>query len=196
MRTLGKQPGDTIIEVLLAVTVFSLVAVGGLTIMNQGMNTAQQAVELTQVKQQIDSQAAAIRAAHDAALGDTPATWDAINRDTGTASSLVVDAPNGTKACAAIPSSAFVMNPRTGTVHTTAPQGMDDSATIPYAGIWYEKVSDTTPTQVAGIWVESSMAPRFANFPNARDFRIRACWYVPGSPMLKTLETLVRVYEP
>ena len=48
------QRGDTIIEVLLAVTVFSLVAIGAMMVMNQGTNSAQRSLEVTLVKQQIE----------------------------------------------------------------------------------------------------------------------------------------------
>src|ERR1035437_7179154 len=61
-----RQRGDTLIEVLFAVSVFSLVAIGGLTIMNQGSNTTQRALEITLVRQQIDAQAEGLRFLHDA----------------------------------------------------------------------------------------------------------------------------------
>ena len=63
MRLITER-GDTIIEVLLAITVFSLVAVGAMTIMSQGTNTTQRSLEMSLVKQQIDAQAEALRAAY------------------------------------------------------------------------------------------------------------------------------------
>ena len=70
------ERGDTIIEVVFAVTVFSLVAVGGITIMNQGTATAQRSLEIGLVREQIDSQADALRYIHGAyiANGATPST--------------------------------------------------------------------------------------------------------------------------
>ena len=59
-----RERGDTIIEVLFAVTVFAMVAVGSMAIMNQGTGTAQRSLEITQVRQQIDAQAEAIRYIH------------------------------------------------------------------------------------------------------------------------------------
>ena len=56
-----KQRGDTLVEVLFATAVFSLVAVSGLSIMNQGTSTAQRALEITLVRNEINSQAEAIR---------------------------------------------------------------------------------------------------------------------------------------
>lgn len=56
-----KSRGDTIIEVILAVAVFSLVAVGAMSIMNHGVAMAQRSLEITLVRQQIDAQAEMLR---------------------------------------------------------------------------------------------------------------------------------------
>src|SRR5882762_1936652 len=61
-----KQRGDTIVEVLFAVTVFSLVAVGGLSLMNQGTAMAQRSLEIGLVRDQMDAQADALRYMHNA----------------------------------------------------------------------------------------------------------------------------------
>src|SRR5674476_81397 len=53
--------GDTLVEVLFATAVFSLVAVGCLSIMNQGAATAQRALEITLVRNEIDAQAETLR---------------------------------------------------------------------------------------------------------------------------------------
>lgn len=57
--------GDTLVEVLLGVTIFSLVAVIALETMNRGMAIAQYSLETTLVRQQVDTQAEMIRYAHD-----------------------------------------------------------------------------------------------------------------------------------
>ena len=49
------ERGDTIIEVMFAFVLFSMVIVGAFMIMNQGMALAQRSLEVTQVRQQIDS---------------------------------------------------------------------------------------------------------------------------------------------
>lgn len=61
-----RQRGDTIIEVIIAVTVFSLVAVGGITLMNQGAAMAQRSLEIGLVRDQIDAQADILRYLHTA----------------------------------------------------------------------------------------------------------------------------------
>ncbi len=187
--------GDTIIEVLLAVTIFSLVAVGALAVMNRGLNTAQQSLEITQVKQQIDSQAAALRAAHVAHIA-APApsdSWNAIIDQIGPSGSTD-KATFGSVTCPDIPRGSFAMNPRSGTVQTTLGK-MDGTATNPYSGVWYANNTTTVVSQARGIWIEASRI-NGGSFPAARDFTIRACWYVAGSSVPQTLETLVRLYEP
>lgn len=191
MRAMISHRGDTIIEVLLAVTIFSIVAVGAMSVMNRGIATAQTAVEINQVKQQIDSQAEALRAAHQAFISDGPtrSVWPALPSLTGTAAA----ATSGS--CPALPSGAFIMNPRTGQIAT--PSRMDATATVPYAGVWYTTSTDVAIREARGIWIESSQSNATDGSINrARDFRIRACWYVPGSSMPQTTETLVRLYEP
>lgn len=82
------QRGDTIIEVILAVTVFSVVAVGGIGVMNQGVATAQRSLEIGQVRAQIDAQADALRYIHStyvSSLGTTNPgakdVWDTVASD-------------------------------------------------------------------------------------------------------------------
>jgi type II secretory pathway pseudopilin PulG len=56
-----REKGDTIIEVLFAITVFSFVAIASLSIMNQGSATAERALEITLVRSEITSQAQTLR---------------------------------------------------------------------------------------------------------------------------------------
>ena len=52
MKTRFKQ-GDTIIEVTLAISIFAMMMVGGLTIMNNGLAKAQGTVQLTMARNKI-----------------------------------------------------------------------------------------------------------------------------------------------
>ena len=45
--------GDTIVEVVFAVTIFSMVTVGAISIMNKGVAIAQQSLEITLVRQNV-----------------------------------------------------------------------------------------------------------------------------------------------
>ncbi len=53
--------GDTVIEVIIAITIFCLVAVISVTLMNNGISTAQGSLETTMARNEIDAQAEALR---------------------------------------------------------------------------------------------------------------------------------------
>src|SRR6266536_4809062 len=55
-----RQSGDTLVEVLLGIVVLSVVVVGGISLMTFGLAQAQNAVEHTQVRTQINSQSSAL----------------------------------------------------------------------------------------------------------------------------------------
>ena len=57
--------GDSIIEVLFAVTIFSALAISGLSVMNRGVGTAQRSLEVSLVRQEMNSQAEVLRFMHD-----------------------------------------------------------------------------------------------------------------------------------
>lgn len=188
--------GDTIIEVLLAVTVFSLVAVTAIVVMNHGTSSAQRSLEVTQVKQQIDAQAEALRAAHQEDLasrsqtGKPSADWAGIAAlpDQGT-----IDVSGTT--CPADFSNAFILNARTATLYNdTRIQTMDNASAPPYSKIVYQdKGMSNVISGVYGIWIEKSTDANFS--PKAYDFRIRACWYGAGLAVPMQLETTVRLYD-
>ena len=83
------ERGDTIIEVIFAVTVFSMVALGGMALMNQGAAMAQRSLEISMVRDQMDAQADGLRYIHDAymaglggAANSTVArVWNAVASD-------------------------------------------------------------------------------------------------------------------
>ena len=68
MLIAGRRAGDTIIEVLFAITIFAAIAIGAMAIMNQGISTAQNSLELNLVRNNIDSQAELLRYLQNAKL--------------------------------------------------------------------------------------------------------------------------------
>lgn len=201
----ARQRGDTIVEVLFAVTVFALIAVGSMAIMNQAMNTAQRALEVTLVRQQMDAQAEAIRYIHQAYVADyvrggaaptgTAAQWiEMKNRGVAQASEFgVVD---GSQCLEDIPAQKpFILNARTAEVWNSEPTmtAPEDSSSPPFAQVRYN--DDSSIDSAYGIWVEA-VPSSAANQTGFIDFHIRACWESPGSSAPMTLGTIVRLYEP
>ena len=64
------KKGDTLIEVTLAVGIFSLVAISVVAVMAGGMSSTQTALETTLAREEIDAQAEALRFIHSAYIAD------------------------------------------------------------------------------------------------------------------------------
>ena len=64
------KKGDTLIEVPLAIGIFSMVAISVVAVMTSGTSNAQNALETTLAREEIDTQAEALRFIHSAYLAD------------------------------------------------------------------------------------------------------------------------------
>lgn len=188
-----RQRGDTIVEVLFSIAVFSLIAVGGLSIMNQGTALAQRALEINLVRQQMDSQAEALRYVNQAYVADfgkngaPTALWNKIATEKTVSQAsrfeaMVVDNKCVVPAANANP---FALDT---TKLTTDPLLTPTATPATFAKIRY----DGGTTVAEGIWVQ---AVRTGN-QGFYDFHIRACWDSPGRTSPMTLGTIVRLYEP
>ena len=71
MRIAKFLTGDTLIEVLLATTIFSFVAISSMVIINNNTNNLEANLELTMARAEIDAQAEAIRFIHDAYVAES-----------------------------------------------------------------------------------------------------------------------------
>lgn len=216
-QVIHRERGDTIIEVLLAITIFSLLAVGAIAVMNQGTNSAQRALEITQVRQQIDAQAEALRYVHqnyifslgqdqngsvDESLssgwGDVREAAIASDNDGVTAFGV-----NGATSCNSIPVHAFILDARKASLSSILPLSLSDteldaSTLPPYAQVVYspgEAGEVGAIQQSYGIWIEATRAEA-VNQVSYINFHIRACWENPGSGAAMTLGTIVRLYDP
>ncbi len=212
MLMIKKQRGDTLIEVLIAVTVFSAVAVGAISVMTRGIAAAQTSLEMNLVRNQIDTQAELLHHLHavemNAKEGSPEATggWD-------TAISLAQDAasdydtikdfnshckPATTTSPIGMPSHAFYIDPGMGGI-------------VKASSAQHKFVQPTTFSQVYSgpsgrsemVWIEavkeSDSSSDSAVLKKTRyyDFHIRACWDSPGADGgLMKLGTIVRLYAP
>ncbi|HET8884648.1 MAG TPA: prepilin-type N-terminal cleavage/methylation domain-containing protein [Candidatus Saccharimonadales bacterium] len=210
VRRVRTNQGDTLIEVMFAFAIFALVAVGSLTIMNQGIATAQRSLEITLVRAQMDAQAEAIRYIHQAYVaayqkgGPTPtgtaAEWLAMTSKTtgkGADSASQFGQTNDTLCPETVPGERpFILNARTATVWDSVPQSspLAGASLPPFAQIIYN--DDSSINQAYGIWVEAIPSSSNTNGTGFVDFHIRSCWSGAGSSAPVTLGTIVRLYEP
>lgn len=199
MQLRRRQRGDTIIEVMLAFAVFALLVVGAISVMNRGVASAQEALETTLVREQIDGQAEALRFLYQSYMSDSSSPT---NASALTFAGIRADAENnedrdasefGHPQClTGIPrQNPFVINPLTGGVIKTLHSMSEDEAPA-YAQITYNDDGTAAPY---GLWIEAVKGGA-TNQPKFIDFHIRACWYSVTSDAPRTLGTIVRLYMP
>lgn len=207
------QAGDTLIEVLFAITVFSLVVVSSLAIMNQGSAAAQRSLETTLVRQQVDTQANTLRYLHEAYVTNYQAGYSTNPNLTLTGATgefyKIVQSVSATGAksasnfsvsgnkCPTPPTGSFILNPRTATF---IPNSSIFKPATSYAQLTFDTTNTATLTSSDGIWVEAVRSANSTDPTQANsgyiDFHIRACWSSPGISVPSTLGTIVRLYEP
>ena len=191
----AKHRGDTIVEVVLAFAVFSMVSVGTMTVMGQGTNAAQRALEITLVRQQIDAQAEALRAAQQAYAANSGIAdneWRKIARASVAENSTVYADETACPASNAVLQRSFIMDPRNASLVNDVQwfQDIASKADSPFA-----QVVAGANVRSYGMWIEREFKPG-GTVANAFDFKVRACWYAAGMDIPMQLETVVRLYEP
>jgi type II secretory pathway pseudopilin PulG len=175
-----RERGDTLIEVIFATAVLSLIIVIALSVMNAGTAQAERAVEGTFVRQGIDSQTAMLRFARDAYVdkeAGADVLWSGPNGILNQRSSSILDfsqlattQPN----CKPTNNKAFWLDTQGGLVTVNTIFSAPTTYAAPGNGMWIE----ATPTGTA----------------NYVDFYIYACWSAPNGVGNSTSGTVVRLY--
>lgn len=203
------QRGDTLIEVLFAVTVFSLIVVGALSLMNQGTSASRRALETTIAREAIDGQAETLRFLHESYVagyqsGATYNTSDAVTSPGEEYFRIIENAKAYPKTAASdlsvadvcpetAPSGSFVVDP-------AAARAIIDPTVLERTELYPELVynAEGAFTSSNGLWIEAIRPTTNVGVTNAGtiDFHIRACWQALGSDVPVTIGTIVRLYEP
>lgn len=198
----AMQRGDTIIEVLFAVTVFSLVAVISISIMNKGVAMAQRSLEITLVRQQMDAQADLVRLSHAAYIDDMDKTtgpgeiWKEIRSSARTSGSLpTLNSP--TTCPVDVPGSFVIARTAPGASNITLQKFSRVEPATVYSKVDVDRTI-TRPIAAEGLWMQAIRIRPTDSTVNvdAYDVYIRACWNSVGNAMPVTLGTIVRLYEP
>ena len=191
------KKGDTLIEVILAFSVFAVVSISGLALMNSGISRAQSTLQLTMARNAIDSQAEALRYINSLAVAGSG------SNDTGlwnTVTSSAVVSASDLSLCPSnrsqFPSSAFILGYDNGSrISRIDTNGLNPATTFPRL-IWRSE-DDTNNLAdkgsfvgAEGLWIEAIKGSGYY------DFHIRACWAAPTGSSPTTLGTIVRLYDP
>lgn len=180
-----NQRGDTLVEVLMAVVVLSMVIVGAITLVNRSLAAIQIATEHTQVRLHINSQAELLRRMRDgyqasagSALGQE---WASLFSGAPVYASTAASSNGGTCQVTSGKRPFYVVQqPNDIKITTFNPAAVPPTGAIPGQGLWIE--ATRSPSGVV---------------PGYVDFQFRACWDAAGasSGQQQTL-TVLRLYDP
>ena len=184
--------GDTLVEVLLGVTIFSLVAVIALETMNRGMAIAQYSLETTLVRQQVDAQAEMLRYAHDMKND----TWKKLVDNNSVSVSAVNDNEGnlGVEKCPddfSTKEFALAATPSLASKISILNNPGDYKAAETYARV----DGDTKKTYGISVRLVKPSTATGSRDSNKYDAYIKACWMPVGSKMPATIGTIVRLYD-
>lgn len=200
--------GDTIIEVMLAFSVFSLVVVGSIMTMNKGLAISQRSLELTLVRQQIDAQLTML----DNLKQTDPSGWKALTATAADPSaanppqlSTIHTCPKATDLSA--PNIFFMAANNTPPVtqvrsYAILPTNYQQARTFANVDTFAKTaVSPSTQPLAYGLWTTIVRSQGYVDataYTHAYDIHVRACWYGAGDSIARptTIATVVRVYDP
>lgn len=215
-----NKKGDTLIEVTLAVGIFSMVAVAVMAVMNGGAASAQMALEATLAREEVDMQAEALRFIQSAYIAEKSGgesngkygkLWSEITKKASNASDnfppsecsvLYGDGGEATE--------GFVINTRklgvdgVGDVIITGKNNLRQAVTYPR--LVYDDGESLTGSEstdlkkAEGIYIMAVKDPGTNIGSNKKsafyDFYIRTCWYGNRESAPSTIYTLVRLGDP
>ena len=184
--------GDTLVEVLLGVTIFSLVAVIALETMNRGMAIAQYSLETTLVRQQVDAQAEMLRYAHDMKND----TWKKLV-DNNSVRVSVVNGNEGNLGVEKCPDDFSTKEFALAATSSLASKIsiLNNPGDYKAAETYARVDSDTKKTYGISVRLVKPSTATGSRDSNKYDAYIKACWMPVGSKMPATLGTIVRLYD-
>ena len=215
------KKGDTLIEVILAVGIFSMVAVAVMAVMNGGAASAQMALEATLAREEVDAQAEALRfvqASYIAEKNSSGSKYSELwNNIKNKAIETDVDMQFPPDQCSELYKDGGEVKAKNGFVLNTRELGSDLSKVLvgvdklqmatTYPRLVYSddgslmNDSSTALNAAEGIYIVAVKDPgtHIGNNNNTTayyDFYIRTCWYGNSSSAPSTIYTVVRLGDP
>lgn len=202
MKIFNDRRGDTMVEVLLGITFFSIVCLGAYSLTNISLVSTRSSLDYNLVRNYMDAQATGLRFLQNAYLSSkntgttlVPALqWIGLRNDIiSNASTNPIDFGVNTNTCPEIPTTSFIINPKDSTV-TYADDGTGRIVKSSSGLSRLDFNSDTNNiTRANGLWIEAKRTT--SDSSSYIDFYIRACWYEFGNSNASTLATIVRLYD-
>lgn len=185
--------GDTIVEVIVAFAVFALIAVSTTYLMNRSLSVGQRSLEVSLVRQQVDSQAELLRYVRDT----NHPVWSTIKASAQTGITIGTSLETCPSSFSSSTNKFVLRLYNDGTDDTVELVNLDSSATYEPASYYSRAaVGDDPAGKSYGLWVtpvnvDSGGGPDTDTY----DMYIQGCWDSVGSDQPQTISTIVRLYD-
>lgn len=178
----SKERGDTLIEVLLALSVFGIVTIGAFSLMNRGVVQMYDSMERSEVRMLINSQTEVLTYMRDEYIKSLKHVTDPSQQFNATAANswATVRSITSQTSIPALDGCEAANSFWVGTnlsVTTSSITGTSDAFPSPGNGIWMQKIAYTGGGQ-----------PYI-------DFYVKACWRQNSNAQTQVLSTVVRLYD-
>lgn len=194
LKKRAAEKGDTLVEVLVAITVLSIVMVGAFSLMNRGVAQMYDSMEKSEVRLLLNRQIESLTYARDQYLlsqldSGTLNSYDqaalAVWTQLKTAGYSTATIP-ALDLCTGTPQNAFWIVPDASNRLSVVSSNTSGALT--------SVTADGFPAPGDGIWIQKIDSLASAQVPY-KDFYIRACWRQNSSPKTQVLSTVVRLYD-
>lgn len=197
--TTNRQRGDTLIEVLLAITVLATVISVSYAVMSRGFSESQIAYERTATQALMNGQSAMLRDAQERYIASrsnsSSPLRDKTDWETIISSTYMTTATTGIQestetTCSTTPTKAFYFR--------TDPASINDGfgTPAPYGSSSFS--NDSKPSTAGatgkGLRIEGLKFENAGGIPYY-NFYIKACWLTPYGGSKQEMRTIVRLYE-
>lgn len=216
------KKGDTLVEVTLAVGIFSMIAVAVVAIMSNGTSETQTALETTLTREEIDTQAEALRFIQSSAAAENPSNsddladspfsslWESIKGQAISFSGLSTDTLKkaiyqyAPKDCRELydketegnifQQHAFIID-----VSNLGNGGEDSLISSNNSETTGKFITTSTYPRVEDSWAEGIFVvgtkSQDGNSKPYYDFYIRTCWYGANADKPSTISTVIRLLD-
>ena len=195
--------GDTIIEVMFSFTVLSILVVSTYVVMNRGTQIAQRSLEITLVRQQIDSQISLIRYAQ----ANNTEAWQNIRANYVVPSEVIINPTSFVEANSRCPTVAqnditagrksffLAQNPNNNDVRLINVDSSSYGEPQVYSQVDYR---DSANPRSYGVFVQVTKAEKNTNVGvvgDSFDVYVSTCWDSVGTSVPSTIGTITRIYD-
>ena len=200
--------GDTVIEVMFSFTVLSMLVVGTYALMNRGMQVAQRSLEITLVRQQIDSQISMIRyiqAHHTDAWQQIRSRYVIQSASHGSHINVTDFVEKNSNRCPTLEnngltsgSKAFFLAQNSARNDVRVVDVTTSAAYTEPAVFARVDLSNASAPQAQGLFIQvvrSEAHKPGEEAGNAYDVYVNACWDSVGTSVPTTIGTITRIYD-